>query len=72
MLLRSAVKIRINNRLGPFLQQPRYFLWFYHKTFHILGVNHIAIGSTSKESLQKLWTDSFGCEYVKTFKVKQY
>lgn len=43
-----------------------FFLLFQH--YRILGINHIAIGAPEKSSLQKLWTETLGLTYIKTFK----
>ena len=39
------------------------------KPYRILGINHIAIGGTSRDALQNLWVDIFGLTKMSDFEV---
>ena len=39
------------------------------KPYRILGINHIAIGGTSRDALQNLWCEIFGLTKMSDFEV---
>ena len=41
------------------------------RPFRVLGLQQVAIGGLSKESLSKLWVDTLGLEYKSTYKAEK-